>query len=264
MESECKAVAMCPPRYFTVEYKINEWMGGTVDRIRAQDQWDRLKSSIQKCGIEVKEIEPVEGLLDMVFCCNAGIVNGDRVYLSKFRHPQRTGEEKHYKNWFLHNGYEVFESQEFFEGGGDAVISRSDSKLWAGYGQRSVKKAYDEIGQIGKLRTIFCEMVHPKFYHLDTCFALLNSKTALWYPSAFSEDTQVLIKSEIPNLIAVSEKDAAKFVCNSINFGNVVIAPPGCHAAKKEMEKRGFHVVEVDLSEFMKSGGACQCLVLKL
>ncbi|VDK22871.1 unnamed protein product [Anisakis simplex] len=30
------------------------------------------------------------------------------------------------------------------------------------------------------------------------------------------------------------------------------------------MKKRGFEVVEVDMSEFMKSGGACQCLVLKL
>ena len=63
-----------------------------------------------------------------------------KAYLAKFRHPERSGEEKHYKAWFQSLGYEVFESQEFFEGGGDAVICRPNNKLWAGYGARSVKE----------------------------------------------------------------------------------------------------------------------------
>lgn len=36
-------VAMCPPKHFAVKYKINPWMGGTVDRALAQHQWDNLK-----------------------------------------------------------------------------------------------------------------------------------------------------------------------------------------------------------------------------
>ncbi len=70
---------MCPPKFFTVEYTINPWMGGVVDRIKAQEQWEKLMTTIQKCGVEVNVMEPADGLPDMVFCCNAGIVNGNKV-----------------------------------------------------------------------------------------------------------------------------------------------------------------------------------------
>lgn len=65
-------------------------------------------------------------------------------------------------------------------------------------------------------------------------------------------------------LIPVSEGDAKKFVCNSITIGKTVISPQGCDETKALLQRRGYKVAEVNLSEFMKSGGACQCLVLKL
>jgi N-dimethylarginine dimethylaminohydrolase len=69
----------------------------------------------------------------------------------------------------------------------------------------------------------------------------------------------------LPDSIAVNEKEAAAFVCNAITVGKAVITPPGISSKSRELlAKRGFHVEEVDMSEFMKSGGACQCLVLKL
>jgi len=73
-----KSVALCAPRYFKVAYKINPWMGGTVDSVLAQKQWDNLKQNIEKCGVEVKTIPQVDGLPDMVFCCNSGIVYGKK------------------------------------------------------------------------------------------------------------------------------------------------------------------------------------------
>ena len=48
-------------------------------RIKAQDQWDKLRMSILKCGVDVKIIDPVQGLPDMVFCCNSAIVNENKV-----------------------------------------------------------------------------------------------------------------------------------------------------------------------------------------
>lgn len=77
----------------------------------------------------------------MVFCCNSGLVIGNKVYLSKFRHKERTGEQRHYAKWFKENGFKLLgeDYPEYFEGGGDCVFSDYDT-LWAGFGQRTSKQ----------------------------------------------------------------------------------------------------------------------------
>ncbi|EYC28459.1 hypothetical protein Y032_0007g3234 [Ancylostoma ceylanicum] len=73
------------------------------------------------------------------------------------------------------------------------------------------------------------------------------------------------ITRRMPDAIAISDAEANAFVCNAITVRNTVISPIGVSAATREaLRKRGMSVVEVDMSEFMKSGGACQCLVLRL
>ncbi|VDK18510.1 unnamed protein product, partial [Anisakis simplex] len=162
-----KRVLMVPPKHFTVEYTINPWMGGVVDKQKAFDQWNTLKSVIQKTGVEASEIfnaytdssikstnvltlDQVQGLPDMVFVCNSGLVLNNKVYLSRFRHKERTGEQEHYLKWFKANGFETVgdDYPEFFEGGGDAVFSTYDT-LWAAYGPRSSKSvsSYLENGE---------------------------------------------------------------------------------------------------------------------
>lgn len=69
----------------------------------------------------------------------------------------------------------------------------------------------------------------------------------------------------MPNSIAINDEEANAFVCNSITVRNTVISPLGMsNDTKRKLNDRGFRVHEIDMSEFKKSGGACQCLVLKL
>lgn len=121
------------------------------------------------------------------------------------------------------------------------------------------------MAKLGNFEVVICELILPNFYHLDTCFAPVDEKTALWYPPAFSDNTQKEILRRLPQSIAVSEKEANAFVCNAITIRKNVISPIGvADETKKTLKERGFKVTEVDMSEFMKSGGACQCLVLRL
>lgn len=84
----------------------------------------------------------VSNLPDMVFACNSGLAlpNG-KIYLSKFRHSERTGEQPQFYKWYQQNGFELLGSdyKTFFEGGGDAFFSDTKT-LWAGYGPRSSKE----------------------------------------------------------------------------------------------------------------------------
>lgn len=121
----------------------------------------------------------------------SGLALHKKVYLSCFRHAERKGEQRHYLQWFRRQGFEVLGAnyELCFEGGGDAVFSDYDT-LWAGYGQRSSREVYEYVQRLGKFETVFCEMVDPKFYHLDTCFTPVGADSALFYPAAFSERTQ--------------------------------------------------------------------------
>ena len=60
-----KQVLMSSPDFFKVEYSINPWMiaGVTVDLDLAKDQWNNLKSTIEKAGAEVKVVPPSSCLL---------------------------------------------------------------------------------------------------------------------------------------------------------------------------------------------------------
>ena len=78
----------------------------------------------------------------------------------------------------------------------------------------------------------------------------------------------VLLKRLEDNLelyLAYYDDEAKAFVCNSICIKNTIISPIGMkQSTKNKLLNQGYNVREVDMSEFMKSGGACQCLVLKL
>uniref|UniRef100_A0A1I7SIC6 Amidinotransferase n=2 Tax=Bursaphelenchus xylophilus TaxID=6326 RepID=A0A1I7SIC6_BURXY len=108
-------------------------------------------------------------------------------------------------------------------------------------------------------------MVDPKFYHLDTCFTPVGADSALYYPQAFSEKTNKEILSRLPKAIPVSPEEATAFVCNAITVRKTVISPIGvAENTRNALKALGYEVAEVGMSEFMKSGGACQCLVMKL
>ncbi|KAI6229961.1 hypothetical protein M3Y99_01118400 [Aphelenchoides fujianensis] len=236
-----RRVLMVPPKYFSVEYTINPWMGGKVDRALAHKQWDQLKSAIEAEGVQVLTLEQEPNLPDMVFVCNSGLVFENK------------GEQHHYLKWFQANGFEVVGADyaEFFEGGGDACFSDYKT-LWAGFGARSSRK---RIRSLGKFEVVKCELTSDRFYHLDTCFAPVGNHAA----------TQEEIKRRLPAAIAVSDQEAEASSATRFNVRKSVIVPPGVSDKTKDaLEKLGYKTVEVDMSEFMKSGGAMQCLVLKL
>lgn len=285
---------MCRPTYFKVAYEINPWMRVTVqaNNQTARQQWDNLYRTLsEKCGAKIDLIDPVEGLPDMVFTANAGLVRKRQVYLSQFKFPERQGERALFEKWFKSRGFVVHGDDECsFEGAGDALFA--GKKLFAAHGFRTDARVYNHIFQkfgleemtadakdqtgkviVEKMKTgkqggdevhlIMCELVDPRFYHIDTCFCPISPTLAIWHPGAFSEESRKRMEQEI-ELVAVPEKEAARFACNSVVVGQHVVVPGGCEETSRALEKRGYetHLVEVD--EFLKAGGACKCLILNI
>jgi len=118
-------------------------------------------------------------------------------------------------------------------------------------------------------------------YHLDTCFAPLSKGHYLWYPRAFSTSSYWSVAMQngrssgvydeedpapyvADMLIDVDETDAEAFACNVVCIDDTVIVPQCSDKVLKALEQRGYNPVVVDMSEFIKAGGAAKCLTLQI
>ena len=260
---------MCKPGYFEVSYVINPWMAeniGKVDKSLATRQWNQLYDTISgKANIRL--IEPVADLPDMLFTANAGLVTKNHeVIVSSFRHAQRQGESQHYKKFFADEKYQLksIDTNIIFEGAGDALFD-ADGELWFGSGPRSDAAAVREIAGTLKVKITALELVDPRWYHLDTAFCPLGDGYALAYKKAFSADSVNTIQKKLgEKVIWVSDEDALNFACNAICLDHQVILYRASTELKAALKRYNFTVIEIDVSEFMKSGGSCKCMTLEI
>jgi len=260
---------MCAPDHYDVDYVINPWMEGNIhksSRDRAAEQWHKLHHVIKDHAI-VDLVAPEQGWPDMVFTANAGLVLGQNVVLSRFLHPERQGEEPHFKAWFEQNGYTVYElpSDLPFEGAGDALFDREGRWLWAGYGFRTELDSHPMIAKWLDTEVLSLRLVDNRFYHLDTCFCPLKGGYLLYYPPAFDAYSNHLIERRVPaeKRIAIAEADAVNFACNAVNINEIVIMNNASAGLQQRLADVGFTVIETPLTEFLKAGGAAKCLTLR-
>ena len=261
---------MCSPTLYDVNYVINPWMAGNVhtsSRIRAAEQWKNLYDAVSAIA-DVQLIEPQPGSPDMVFTANAGLEHSGVVAISSFLHPERQDEEPHFRRWFDEAGYTIVNIPRStpFEGEGDALFSSDGTRLWVGYGPRTLVSSHRALERVWNVPVASLHLTDPRFYHLDTCFAPLEGGYLMYFPEAFDDASLEKIEAFYPpeKRILVSEVDAACFACNAINVGRMIILNRISRDLHARLELLGFNVKQVVLSEFLKAGGAAKCLVMKL
>lgn len=259
-------ILMCRPDYYGIAYEINPWMDikHQVNQQSALAEWENLYKTILNCGAKIELAQPINGWPDMVFTANAGLPYQDKMILSHFKFKERQGETPYFKSWFQKDGFDIIDTtleDKPFEGAGDALFA--GDKLFVGYGFRTDKRFYEEASYLDQDKLIYCELADPYFYHLDTCFCPLTDNLAMWYPKAFTPDSQKRMQETI-ELIPVIEKEARHFACNAVVLGKHVILPTDCPQISAELEKRGFMVHACEMNEYLKAGGACKCLTLRL
>lgn len=257
---------MCPPRHYGVEYVINPWMQVAPERSRlpAMRQWRRLADWLRDIGVQLEFVSPRPGLPDLVFTANAALVHKNTAIISRFKHPERQGEESVFAEWFTRQGYTVqrLQDDQFFEGAGDALFL--GDTLFAGYRIRSTAGVLQQIGAWLNARVVPLELVDPRFYHLDTCFCPVNSHTLIWHPNAFDEYAKQAIRHASPRLIEVKEAEAVRFACNAVVVGQHVATNTGCPYLHGALREIGCHTFETPLDEFLAAGGSAKCLTLRL
>lgn len=270
-------VLMCTPEYFDVIDVKNFFMQksvGRVDRAKAVAQWENLRATLQKLGREVKIIFGAPGVEDMVFAANSGIAwqgkGGTRpsFLASSMFHESRRRETPFYEAWFAKSGLEThrLKNGTVFEGGGDAIWYPGKMLLFGGYGHRTTLAAYEEISKRFGFPVIALRLASKEFYHLDTCLCILNERTILYCPAAFDREGNVMLHALFPKRITFTKAQGKEyFTGNAFAVdGRHVVLQKGDKTTVGKLREAGLQPVEVDMSEYIKSGGNVTCAKLDI
>ena len=259
-------ILMCPPDHYGIEYEINAWMSRDrkADQALATKQWNGLREKLAAAGAAIEIIEPAEGLPDMVFTANAGLVFQNDIVLSRFRPEQRRGEEPLNQKWFEARGFTVrhLPDDTFFEGAGDALFC--GDTLIAGYRQRSDARGQQLLGELLGCRVIPLELIDPYYYHLDTCFCPMAPGVAMYFPGAFDDYGRKVLASTVETLIEIEADEAPNFAGNAVVVGKTIVTNAGCTKLHSKLTAAGYNPIETPLGEFVKAGGSAKCLTLRL
>lgn len=260
-----RRLLMCRPQHYDVTYSINPWMNPqhSTDTALALSQWEGLRDLYLELGHVVEEIDPLEGLPDMVFAANGATVVDGKVFGARFRHAERTAEGPAYLRWLESRGYKDTLWPEYVnEGEGD--ILTVGRRLLAGTGFRTDPRSHAEAQEFFGLPVTSLTLVNPDYYHLDTALSVLSDDEIMYYPAAFSPGSQAVLRAMFPTAVLATAEDAAVFGLNAFSDGRHVLLPAAATGLHAKLRARGFEPIGVELSELLKAGGSVKCCTLEL
>ncbi|MEO8377548.1 MAG: arginine deiminase-related protein [Candidatus Sumerlaeota bacterium] len=261
---------MCRPDYYNVNYVINPWMEGNLNRPdvdKAAHEWNGFEQMLrERAGVSL--IPQQVGLPDMVFAANGAFILNNLATISNYRHPERQGEAPLYEEWLRENHYQIthIPSHVAFEGAGDALHDKARQMIWAAWGFRTDAESHDPLAKIYHAQVASLHLVDQRFYHLDTCFCPLDGGSVIYYPAAFDAQSVQTIEGivEPERRIVVSEEDAVRFVCNAVEADGDLFVNECSEELEAAIAEAGLRVRRTNLSQFLMAGGANRCLTLRL
>jgi N-dimethylarginine dimethylaminohydrolase len=266
-----RTILMCRPDYFTVSYRINPWMHpeAPTDTSLAVTQWEVLYKTYLDLGFDVRLVDPIAGLPDMVYAANGGFVLDGIAYGAMFTYAERQPEGPAYMDWFAANGFDVRVPENVNEGEGDFLLV--GDVILAGMGFRTASQSHEELAEIFGRPVITLNLVNPSFYHLDTAIAVLDPSPApgekaniAYLPSAFDAPSLAILRERYPDAVIVTEEDAAVLGLNSYSDGLNVVIASRAKDFERQLRERGYNPIGVDLSELLLGGGGVKCCTLEL
>ena len=268
--STLRTVIMCPPTHFEIRTPINitqaKWhhLGRGPDPVKRLEQYNAIKSALEKQGVKVWEIPPSEKYSYQVFTRDAGVIADQGALVGRFKFDPRKGEEQPFMQMLEQNDVGVahrFEKPAIFEGGDFMLLNQNEA--FVGVGDRTNKDALAVLS--ARLPSIKLHPIHlPKdFLHLDVVLNIISPHIALAYLPAISDDCRSLLKYHRLTIMDVSKEEQETMATNVLAIGKNKIVSASCNGATNEkIRKEGFDVLEIEMSEIIKGGGGARCMTL--
>lgn len=259
-------VILCQPQYMTIREVINEtqehFKNEGIHIERALEQHGEFVKTLQDNGIEVNLLPYHKKYPEQVFTRDIGFTLGQTIFVAKMATDVRKGEEDVLKQWLDDEEISYYNLAESLIEGGDVVIDRET--IYVGLSNRTDQKAVEHLQSLLTQFNVIAIPFTERYLHLDCVFNVVSEDTALIYPEALTKKDIDLFASRY-ELIEVSEQEQFTLGTNVLSIGNKrLLSLPMNKQVNKQLRNRGFEIIEVDISEIIKSGGSFRCCTLPI
>ena len=261
-----KRVILCQPQYMTIREVINETQKEFKDEgihiKRALEQHREFVRTLESNGIEVVLLPYHKKFPEQVFTRDIGFTLGQTIFVAKMAHDIRIGEEDVLKQWLDDEEMSYFNLAEDRIEGGDVIID--GETIYVGLSNRTHQEAVEHLQSLLIQYDVKAIPFKEKYLHLDCVFNVISPDTALIYRPALTKEDIELFSSRY-ELIEVSEEEQFTLGTNVLCIGNKkILSLPINKQVNQNLRNRGFEVIEVDISEIIKSGGSFRCCTLPI
>ncbi|MFA9457025.1 dimethylarginine dimethylaminohydrolase family protein [Halalkalibacter sp. AB-rgal2] len=259
-------VVLCEPKFMTIRDVINETQKKFIDEgihvELALRQHKEFVKQLKKQHIEVVLLPPVHLFPEQVFTRDIGFTVGHIVFVAEMAHNIRQGEEDLLKSWLHDQKISYYNLLGDMIEGGDVLI---DGKtIYVGISNRTNQNAIHHLQKIMQNYEIITVPFTEKYLHLDCVFNIISPTEALCYPDAFSKKEYDFL-SQRYDLIEVSEQEQFTLGTNVLSIGRkTLFSLPVNQQVNQKLRDRGYTVIEVDITEIIKSGGSFRCCTLPI
>jgi N-dimethylarginine dimethylaminohydrolase len=253
-----------------------EGQGGLPDLELMRKQHQQLVSVLVERGTEVFELEPPAnaygpyGRLRMLWApASAFVINGGAIIPRYGLAPWRRGFEAILARRIVELGCPILYTVH-----GLGIIELGGNCQWldphhlvVGIGPSTNLEGVRQIWPI--LREAGVTEIHLTAFrntiHLDMAFGLAADWLAVVDPRCLEDSFLDYLRGKGFDLLEVPPEEGDNSACNTLVLEpGVVVMPAGNRQTSAALRKRGVEVIEVDMSEFIKSGGGPHCATAEL
>ncbi|MFC7062266.1 dimethylarginine dimethylaminohydrolase family protein [Halobacillus seohaensis] len=254
-------VLVSKPEHMKIIEVINEtqkhYSKDNIDIERAMEQHKQFTSILRDHHVEVEYLPTEEELNEQVFTRDIAFRIGDTMFVSSLASKLRQGETKPLLDYLEAENIPFTRLNGPPIEGGDVIVDKDT--VFIGISNRTKPAAMDYLQQALPDYTLIPLKIRKDILHLDCAFNIVGEHTALIYSAAFEQQDADRLK-QMYDCIEVSDQEQFHLGTNVLSIGErKVICLPQNEQTNQKLQEAGFEIIEVDLSEIIKSGGAFRC-----
>jgi len=229
---------------------------GKPDYIKATEQHLKYVETLKLLGLTVKILEMNEKHPDSTFIEDVALCTSECAVITNPGAESRRGEISGIKQVLeeFYNTIEEIRQPGTLEAGDVMMV---DNHFFIGISNRTNIEGADQLINILEKHGKTGSRVHlKKMLHLKSGVSYLGNNNML----VSGEFTN---KKEFAGFNRIEIEEDESYAANSLWINGKVLVPAGFPKTGKKIEKAGYEIVTVDVSEFRKVDGGLSCLSLR-
>ena len=222
-----------------------------IDPKRALTQHRAYTQALKNTGAALIVLAPVDDFPDGPFVEDTAIIFPDRAVICPMKETSRIGETESIRlKLAQHLPIKTLTSPAQLDGGD---VLQTEHTIFVGLSRRSNEEGAKALSAHTKKTIITVPVLQG--LHLKTSATYLGNNVIVLHSASVAAEA-------FKNFDCIEVNDGEQYAANCLAVGKTILIPAGYGRIAGEIMRRGFTVVELEMSEFEKADGGLTCLSL--